>query len=49
MEYCRFTELEAGADANVWNRLNVPTKKMAGHWVKSDEAREWRRKQAATD
>ena len=33
------------AITNVWNRLNVATKQMAGEWAKSDEAREWRKKQ----
>jgi AhpD family alkylhydroperoxidase len=37
------------ATTNVWNRLNVPTKQVAGEWAKSDEAREWRRKQVAAD
>ncbi len=35
------------AMTNVWNRLNVTTKQVAGEWVKSDEAREWRKKQVA--
>jgi len=26
---------------NVWNRLNVPTRQVAGEWVKSAAAREW--------
>lgn len=26
---------------NVWNRLNVPTKQVAGEWVKSAEAKKW--------
>ena len=26
---------------NVWNRLNVVTKQVAGEWMKSAEAREW--------
>jgi hypothetical protein len=29
---------------NVWNRLNVSTKQVAGEWVKSEEAKEWRKK-----
>jgi alkylhydroperoxidase family enzyme len=37
------------AATNVWNRLNVPTKQVAGEWAKSDEAREWRKKQVAAD
>lgn len=37
---------------NVWNRLNVATRQVAGEWAKSDEAREWRKqreKQVAAD
>ncbi|MGH9405316.1 MAG: carboxymuconolactone decarboxylase family protein [Terriglobia bacterium] len=26
---------------NVWNRLNVPTRQVAGEWTKSAEARKW--------
>lgn len=26
---------------NVWNRLNVPTRQVAGEWLKSAEARKW--------
>lgn len=26
---------------NVWNRLNVPTRQVAGDWMKSAEARKW--------
>lgn len=26
---------------NVWNRLNVATRQVAGEWMKSPEAREW--------
>ena len=37
------------AMTNVWNRLNVATKQVAGEWAKSDEAREWRNKQVAAD
>src|ERR1700758_2527149 len=29
------------ASINVWNRLNVSTRQVAGEWVKSAEAREW--------
>ena len=29
------------ANINVWNRLNVATKQVAGEWMKSAEAREW--------
>ncbi|HXJ89119.1 MAG TPA: carboxymuconolactone decarboxylase family protein [Candidatus Binatia bacterium] len=35
------------AMTNVWNRINVATRQVAGEWAKSDEAREWRKKQAA--
>ncbi len=35
------------ATTNVWNRLNVATKQLAGEWAKSDEAREWRKEQVA--
>jgi AhpD family alkylhydroperoxidase len=26
---------------NVWNRLNVPTRQVAGEWLKSEEAKKW--------
>jgi len=29
------------ATVNVWNRLNVTTKQVAGEWAKSPEARKW--------
>jgi AhpD family alkylhydroperoxidase len=29
------------AAINVWNRLNVSTRQVAGEWLKSAEAREW--------
>lgn len=29
------------ATINVWNRLNVTTRQVAGEWIKSTEAREW--------
>ena len=32
---------------NVWNRLNVATKQVAGEWMKSAEAKEWMDKRAA--
>ena len=32
------------ATINVWNRLNVATRQVAGEWMKSAEAREWVRK-----
>jgi len=34
---------------NVWNRLNIATKQVAGEWARSDEARDWKRKQVAAD
>lgn len=33
---------------NVWNRLNVSTRQIAGEWRKSAEAREWVEKAQAT-
>ena len=33
--------LLAIAAINVWNRLNVATRQVAGEWVKSAEARQW--------
>jgi AhpD family alkylhydroperoxidase len=33
--------LLAIAAINVWNRLNVATRQVAGEWVKSAEARKW--------
>jgi AhpD family alkylhydroperoxidase len=32
---------------NIWNRLNVTTKQVAGEWVKSDEGRKWLETHAA--
>jgi AhpD family alkylhydroperoxidase len=29
------------ASINVWNRLNVTTKQVAGEWAKSDDAKKW--------
>ena len=29
------------ATINVWNRLNVSTRQVAGEWAKSAEARKW--------
>lgn len=29
------------ASINVWNRLNVTTRQVAGEWMKSDEAKKW--------
>ena len=37
------------ATTNVWNRINVATKQVAGEWARSDEARAWRKKQVAAD
>ena len=34
------------ATINVWNRLNVVTRQVAGEWVKSQEARAWVEKEA---
>jgi AhpD family alkylhydroperoxidase len=34
---------------NMWNRLNIPTKQVAGEWMKSQEARSWVEKHAAAD
>lgn len=35
------TLLIAIAAVNVWNRLNVATRQVAGEWAKSPEARKW--------
>jgi AhpD family alkylhydroperoxidase len=35
------TLLLAIAAINVWNRLNVATRQVAGEWIKSAQAREW--------
>ncbi len=32
------------ATINVWNRLNVPVRQVAGDWTKNAEAREWMEK-----
>ena len=37
------------ATTNVWNRLNVTTRQVAGEWARSDEARKWREEHVATD
>ena len=37
------------ATTNVWNRLNIATRQVAGEWAKSDEARQWRKNQVAAD
>ena len=36
------------AAINVWNRLNVATRQVAGEWVKSTEARAWVESHSAT-
>jgi AhpD family alkylhydroperoxidase len=41
------TLLLAIATINVWNRLNVATKQVAGEWVKSAAAQEWMEKNMA--
>jgi alkylhydroperoxidase family enzyme len=33
---------------NVWNRLNVTTRQVAGEWVKSAEAQNWAESRAAS-
>jgi len=33
---------------NLWNRLNVPTRQIAGEWIKSAEAQKWQKEHAAT-
>jgi AhpD family alkylhydroperoxidase len=37
--------LLAIATINVWNRLNVSTRQIAGEWIKSSEAKAWLEKQ----
>ena len=37
------------ATTNVWNRLNVATRQVAGEWAKSAEAQKWMESQAAAD
>lgn len=32
------------AMTNVWNRINLTTRQVAGEWAKSDEARKWKEK-----
>lgn len=32
---------------NLWNRFNVPTRQVAGEWLKSAEANNWQKRQAA--
>jgi AhpD family alkylhydroperoxidase len=39
--------LVAIATINVWNRLNVATRQVAGEWAKSPEARKWVEDRAA--
>ncbi len=49
-----FNESELGtlvlwiAVTNVWNRLNVATRQVAGEWAKSAEAQKWAQKSAAS-
>jgi len=31
---------------NLWNRLNVPTRQVAGEWIKSAAAKKWQQEQA---
>jgi AhpD family alkylhydroperoxidase len=33
---------------NLWNRLNIATKQVAGEWIKSTEARKWAEEAATT-
>jgi AhpD family alkylhydroperoxidase len=40
--------LIAIATINVWNRLNVATRQVAGEWVKSAEARAWLERRPGT-
>jgi AhpD family alkylhydroperoxidase len=40
--------LIAIATINVWNRLNVATRQVAGEWVKSAEARAWLESRSGT-
>jgi len=35
------------ATINVWNRLNVATRQVAGEWIKSAEAKAWVEKELA--
>jgi hypothetical protein len=35
------------AQINVWNRLNVATRQVAGEWAKSEEAQKWLQKHTA--
>jgi len=30
---------------NLWNRINVPTRQIAGEWLKSAEAKKWQKEQ----
>jgi AhpD family alkylhydroperoxidase len=32
---------------NLWNRLNILTRQVAGEWLKSDAAKKWQQEQAA--
>jgi alkylhydroperoxidase family enzyme len=35
------------ANINVWNRLNVATRQIAGEWFKSADAQKWKEEHAA--
>lgn len=37
------------ASINVWNRINVATRQVAGEWAQSAEARKWMESSAAAD
>ena len=37
------------AMTNVWNRVNVSTRQIAGEWAKSDAAKKWSESQATAD
>lgn len=37
------------AMTNVWNRVNVTTRQVAGEWAKSDDTKKWREGQAIAD
>jgi len=37
------------ATTNVWNRLNVNNRQVAGEWAKSAEAKKWRESSSAAD
>lgn len=37
------------AMTNVWNRVNVTTRQLAGEWAKSDDAQKWSESRATAD